>query len=55
MSAYNDFASKKREDIGDEVLLIRKQLGTSEHIDALRDGNGVYSGVCAMASASVEV
>jgi hypothetical protein len=55
MSGKNDFSSINREEVGEEVLLIRKQLGTSEHIDALRDGNGVYSGVCAMASASVEV
>jgi hypothetical protein len=55
MSAYSDFSSKKNEEVGDDLLLIRKLFRTSEHIEALSDGNGVYSGVCAMASASVEV
>ena len=34
---------------------MRRQFGTVEHNDASREEKGVYSAVCAMASASVEV
>lgn len=35
------------------LQLIRKQLGTFEHSEGFKEGKGVYSGVCAVASASV--
>jgi len=47
MSTYNDFSSKKSDELGEVSQLKRKQFGTLEQNEAFRDGNGVYSGDCA--------
>jgi hypothetical protein len=55
MSTYNDFSSRKSEELGDVSQLKREQFGTLEQIEASREENGVDSGVRANASASVKV
>jgi hypothetical protein len=39
MSTYGDFTSRKNEDVGDEMLRLRKPL-TLEDNEARKEGNG---------------
>ena len=40
MSTYGDFTSSKNEDVGDELLRLRKRLQTLERGEARKEENG---------------